>query len=400
MIAGMKIAIVGGGIVGALCAITLAANHQVTIFDGGSERKAASWGNAGFISPAFGPLSPAKANFSKLLHWMAPSSVVKVRTGFFLREAGWLLSYLKKSAGISGRSEMSLMREMALYGLEWYSMFLENHDINLRKDGLLEPYFGKEKFGQRVAEIKGYGSGIPFEILGKQEIAEREPMLNECSGGIFYPEEAVVEPAKLLSEARSEAGKKGVDFVKSDVEKVNIVNGKVKSVESDGTHESDLYIISTGAFKRALPFNIPVAAGRGYTITTRPVKERLSVHALIGDSRLAVSQTSDGRIRAGGFFELTDPLASPDERLFGSIERFLKESYAIDFETDDKWFGSRPCTPDLLPLAGKTNIKNLFLATGHCRLGVTLAPYTAKVISDIVEGGAGRSEIDPRRFGI
>ncbi|MBI5355506.1 MAG: FAD-binding oxidoreductase, partial [Candidatus Aenigmarchaeota archaeon] len=211
---------------------------------GGSERKAASWGNAGFISPAFGPLSPTKASFSKLLHWMEPSSVVKVRTGFFLRETGWLLSYLRKSSAISGKPEMSLMREMSLYGLEWYSMFSENHDINMRKDGLLEPYFGKEKFDQRVAEINGYGSGIPFEVLGKQEVAKREPMLNECSGGIFYPEESVLEPAKLLREARGEAENNGVHFAKNDVENVNIINGLVKSVESQGTHEFDLYIMS------------------------------------------------------------------------------------------------------------------------------------------------------------
>ncbi|MBI5355505.1 MAG: FAD-dependent oxidoreductase [Candidatus Aenigmarchaeota archaeon] len=86
--------------------------------------------------------------------------------------------------------------------------------------------------------------------------------------------------------------------------------------------------------------------------------------------------------------------------MFSSIERFLKESYSADFKTDDKWYGSRPCTPDLLPLAGRTRIKNLLLASGHCRLGVTLAPYTAKVISGIVEGRDGRNELDPRRFGV
>lgn len=395
----MEIAIVGGGIVGTLCAIGLSERHRVALFDGGDARKAASWGNAGFVSPAFGPLSPTKANFSKLLHWLEPSSVVKVRARFLLRETAWLLSYLKKSSGISGKSEMALMRDMSLYGREWYSRFAESHDINMRKDGLLEPYFDEKRLKQRVSEINGYESGIPFEVLGSNNVSGKEPSLNECAGGIFYPEESILEPAKLLSEARKEAECRGVEIIRKDVKKINIERGLVRGMESDETREFDLYIASTGAFKKALPFSIPVAAGRGYTITTKPVKERLSMHALVGDSRLAVSQTSDGKIRAGGFFELTDPLANPDERIFASIERFLRESYSIDFETEDKWHGSRPCTPDLLPLAGKTGINNLLLATGHCRLGVTLAPFTAKVISDVVEGKDGRKELDPRRFG-
>lgn len=399
MIPGMRIAVIGGGIVGTLCSMELSGKHDVTLFDGGAERKAASWGNAGFISPAFGPLSPTKASFSKMLHWMEPSSVVKVRAGFFLKKMGWLLDYMRKSSAISGKNEMSLVREMAIYGKDWYSTFSENHDINMRKDGLLEPYFDDKGLKQRVLEINSYDSGIRYDVLGKSDVAIKEPSLNVCAGGIFYPEECVLEPAKLLSEARSEAEKVGVDFIRSDVRKFRISGGKVDSIESDETREFDLYIASMGAFN-ALPFGIPVAAGRGYTITTKPVDERLSSHALIGDFRLAVSQTSEGRIRAGGFFELTDPLAKPDERIYGSIERFLKQSYAIDFETEDKWFGSRPCTPDLLPLSGKTRVKNLLLASGHCRLGVTLAPFTAKVISEIVDGKDGRKELDPRRLGV
>jgi glycine/D-amino acid oxidase-like deaminating enzyme len=65
--------------------------------------------------------------------------------------------------------------------------------------------------------------------------------------------------------------------------------------------------------------------------------------------------------------------------------------------------GFRPCTPDQLPVIGRIpNYENLYIATGLCRLGVTLAPGTANMIRSMINGTGIVAEkwasFDPARF--
>ena len=66
------------------------------------------------------------------------------------------------------------------------------------------------------------------------------------------------------------------------------------------------------------------------------------------------------------------------------------------------WEGLRPVTPDGVPLIGRTKqIENLIVAAGHAMMGVSLAPVTGKIISDLVEGKSDSFFSDfllPNRF--
>ncbi|WP_263383998.1 NAD(P)/FAD-dependent oxidoreductase [Granulicella arctica] len=70
--------------------------------------------------------------------------------------------------------------------------------------------------------------------------------------------------------------------------------------------------------------------------------------------------------------------------------------------TVDRWAGLRPGTPDALPLLGRlTDDSNQFVAVGHYRNGILLAPATAEVLAQIIIGR--ESEVDltpfsPQRF--
>ena len=65
-------------------------------------------------------------------------------------------------------------------------------------------------------------------------------------------------------------------------------------------------------------------------------------------------------------------------------------------------FGMRPITPDGLPIIGKLpGHDNVFVATGHSMLGITLAPVTAALVADLaVSGRSGidHTPFDPSRF--
>ena len=63
--------------------------------------------------------------------------------------------------------------------------------------------------------------------------------------------------------------------------------------------------------------------------------------------------------------------------------------------------GFRPAFPDHLPAIGPTHLEGLWVATGHFRKGITLAPATAKLVVDSVSMGhvpAEFSWLDVNRF--
>jgi len=55
--------------------------------------------------------------------------------------------------------------------------------------------------------------------------------------------------------------------------------------------------------------------------------------------------------------------------------------------------GFRPCTPDQRPVIGVVpGYENAYIASGNCRLGVTLAPATASILRSMIVGTAPASK--------
>jgi D-amino-acid dehydrogenase len=53
---------------------------------------------------------------------------------------------------------------------------------------------------------------------------------------------------------------------------------------------------------------------------------------------------------------------------------------------EEVWYGFRPCSPDGLPYIGRSKkIKNLIFNTGHAMMGLSLAPGSGKIVSQVVE---------------
>jgi glycine oxidase len=62
----------------------------------------------------------------------------------------------------------------------------------------------------------------------------------------------------------------------------------------------------------------------------------------------------------------------------------------------EAWAGLRPATPDGLPLLGALQGKpGHFLATGHYRDGILLAPATAHVMAQLVSGESPSLDLTP-----
>jgi glycine oxidase len=112
---------------------------------------------------------------------------------------------------------------------------------------------------------------------------------------------------------------------------------------------------------------------------------------------------SDGRLLVGatveeaGFDKRTDP---------GTIQRLHHAALELvpklaDAKILEDWAGLRPGTPDALPILGATATPGYYVATGHFRDGILLAPITAEVMSAVIEGRGPEydlSAFSPARF--
>ncbi len=68
----------------------------------------------------------------------------------------------------------------------------------------------------------------------------------------------------------------------------------------------------------------------------------------------------------------------------------------------ESWAGLRPATPDSLPILGRIGSSQEFIATGHYRNGILLAPATAAVLADLLESRTPTVDLTPfapSRFG-
>jgi glycine oxidase len=107
---------------------------------------------------------------------------------------------------------------------------------------------------------------------------------------------------------------------------------------------------------------------------------------------------SDGRMVIGATAEEAgfDKQTVPE-----TIERLRRAAIdrvpsLADARIQEAWAGLRPGTPDALPILGPTTTRGYFVATGHFRDGILLAPVTAKIMAQIITGSA--PELDVTRF--
>jgi len=66
-----------------------------------------------------------------------------------------------------------------------------------------------------------------------------------------------------------------------------------------------------------------------------------------------------------------------------------------DAPTLESWAGLRPATPDNLPILGRIEHSEEFLATGHFRNGILLAPATAVVLADLIQNRTPSVDLQP-----
>jgi len=245
----------------------------------------------------------------------------------------------------------------------------------------------------------------------------------EAAGSAFSLRERSVDPRHIVSAAIRAARHRGVDFSSGDqVLAIEVADGKVAGARTDKTRFAASIVINcSGAWAGQIGVEsrtgTRVAPARSrhlarVLIPTRPVKgqmlcvvmpEKNLLRHVIRHPDVYLIPRSDGRLLIGA----TQEEAGFDKQTVPETIQKLRQAALklvprlAEARILEAWAGLRPGTPDNLPILGATATPGYFVATGHFRDGILLAPATAKVMAQVITGHAPDLELtafSPQRF--
>ncbi|MDJ0649773.1 MAG: glycine oxidase ThiO [Xenococcaceae cyanobacterium MO_188.B19] len=270
---------------------------------------------------------------------------------------------------------------------------------------------------QKLEELSGIDTGyLPCGILAPvSERANQEELLKESNqkiwldrdniafyqpglgksiiGGWWYPEDGQVDNRCLMRSLLQTAQALDIKIQEGvTVKAVQQKQGKIdRIITSAGEIAAEKYVLATGSWSSQL-LPIPVRPVKGQMLCLRmpnqPHEPYPLQRVLFGDNIYLVPR-QDGRLIIGATVEEVGwtPHNTP-----GGIQKLLAKAIALypgvaDWQIEQFWWGFRPGTSDELPILGVSPCENLYLATGHYRNGILLAPVTATLLGDLILEG-------------
>jgi D-amino-acid dehydrogenase len=397
-----NVSIVGGGVVGLFSAYYLNRDgHNVSVFDQGDLKNGCSFGNAGMIVPSHIIPLAAPGMIAKGMRWMFNStSPFYVRPRLHSDLMKWGIEFYKHATKDHVERSIPALRSLSFHSKTLYQEFAHSSsfDFGFRKNGLLMLYRTKDTEHEEVeASHVANRAGVEAQILGLSDIQKLEPDVHVTArGGVYYPGDAQLIPQLLMDGLRNYLQGSGVKFY-SNTRIVDFVvsNGTITAMRSDRDHfDVESLVLAAGSWSGSiaakLGLKLLMQAGKGYSFTLPDVVNNTRIPTIFVEDRVAV--TPMGRsLRFGGTMEIAgvnDEINMKRVRgIVEAIPKYYPEMNVGMPEQKDVWYGLRPCSPDGLPYIGRSRkIKNLVLATGHSMLGISLAPGTGKLVSEIVSG--------------
>ncbi|MFG3422557.1 NAD(P)/FAD-dependent oxidoreductase [Micromonospora sp. NPDC049460] len=403
------VAVVGAGMVGLATAWFLQERGvQVTVLDRTGVAAGASWGNAGWLTPGITtPLpEPAVLRYG-LRAVLSPSSPVYVPPRADARLLRFLTGFARHSTPSKWRTAMRAFIPMNRRALESFDAlaaggvgamtheaksFMAAYRTEAERSVLLD----------ELAHIHSAGQAIEFDVLTGAEAREVEPSLSDNVGAaIRLHDQRYINPGQYVHALADSVRARGASIVAgADVTDIRDEGTGVRVITTAGTDERyDAVVLATGTWLgelgRRFGVRTVVQAGRGYSFSVA-IEHMPAGPVYFPAQRVACTPLGD-RLRVAGMMEFRSAEAPLDRRRISAIAeaaRPLLRGADLDARADE-WVGARPCTPDGLPLIGRTRSPRVFAAGGHGMWGITLGPLTGELLAEQITGGGQPVELRP-----
>jgi len=249
--------------------------------------------------------------------------------------------------------------------------------------------------------------GVNLEFLEAAEVHDLEPHLAPFyAGGVYYPDTRfTVSPVKLSRCYARHFEAQGGQIIRDKVNFIETSEHGVKVQASLHSEQFDQLVIAAGVASKHLAaqlgLNIPLVSERGYHLMIASEGKQLNRPIAWLDKSVFVSPM-EGGIRMAGTAEFADEDAAPNRGRIDCMKRHAHTMLGDDLHFESTWVGSRPSTPDSLPVIGRMpGQPRVTLAFGHGHLGLTLSAVTGKLVAETIQGvkpSVDLSAFSPVRF--
>jgi glycine oxidase len=363
-----EVTVVGGGVVGLSVAYELARRgREVLVLDRDDLAGVATHAAAGMLAPT------SEADLTE-------RALVEL-------ELDSLARYPEFVAGIEGLSDRSC--GLRTEGTLWVA-------LNRDQDGDLERLFAMQR-----------GKGLAARRLSAEQVLEREPHLSgRIVAGLLAEADHQVDPRALAEALRGALARLGGAVVTGcHVTRIEHGGGAVAAVSGMAADRPfrvscEVAVLAGGVWSEDVDAPVP-------PLGLRPVKGQLVrlagpelVRHVVRSPDVYLVPRRGGELLIGATMEEQGLDARP---MAGAVLDLLREAWRLlpgiyDLTVSELSVGFRPAVRDHLPVIGAAATRGLYVATGHFRNGVLLAPATAHHLAEWIVRGSAPAALAP--FGV
>jgi D-amino-acid dehydrogenase len=399
--------VVGAGIVGLSCAWSLQEyGIDVSVADRGRVGTGASWGNAGFVSPAHAvPLPDPSILGYGLRAVLDPRSPVSLPVRGDWHRAKFLAGLVRHCTRGAWRRGMRAYRALNEAAFAAYdAQRAGGVTAETQPSDIISGFAEPAQAARLLAEMQGVvgsGQAVDLELLTGEQAREADPHLSAAvRAGVRIRGQRYLDPAGYVTALADNVRARGGRIAEQTmVTAVGRRGGSISVETAGGERSADAVVLASGAWLNRLanPHGVrtPVHAGRGYSFTvpaTPPPGQPIHFPA----GRLALTPAGS-RMRVAGVMEFTgpdEPAARARVRSMVAALRPLVTGLDLERRTDE-WVGPRPVATDGVPLLGASATEGVYVAGGHGMWGITLGPVTGQLLARLIATGNTPAELAP-----
>jgi glycine oxidase len=282
-------------------------------------------------------------------------------------------------------------------------------DLRYRRSGVLHLALNDSEARHLRARYDAQRALSPhMRWLESADLFREEPEVTRAAAaGLLSPEEHYLDPQRLVLALAEASRRQGVAIrTEAPVGRVYARNGSLRSVRTpEETVEASQFVLAAGPWTaglaRRLRSYVPVTPMRGQMLALGPATSLK--HVIWGEDAYLVPRENNltfvgATVEDVGFRKRTTARAI--SRLRRAAEVMAPGLRLARMASS--WAGLRPGSPDGLPMMGLLpGWSNVWVATGHFRNGILLAPITGRLMAESVLSGRpvpGLRPFDPARF--
>ena len=397
----MRVAVIGGGVIGVSTAYYLAeAGHEVMVLERyGNVAQEASFGNVDLMGPN-----------STLRQWTVPGLPYRALSMLFRQESpvafsarfepamwSWIRRWISECRLQRFKENQQRLKILADYSAQQMAQLIQTHEMDFQQHKAAMVMFRTAKdlqLARLTMQLLGE-SGTNHELLDQEAARQMEPALStevDFHSGLYLPDDQAGNSPLFVRQMKILCQNLGVEFnFNNHVQSIRNEQNKVELQIDGRTVVVDALVIAAGSetakLMHGLGTHLPLYPVKVYSASAAVQEYEMAPKVSLFDDTYQVSITRLGkRIRIAGCAEMGSSSVNLHQKAVNTLVKVADDWFpnAANYRHANFWCGTAGMLPEGIPLLGATKHPNIFINAGHGAGAWALAAGSGKLLADII----------------